>query len=338
MNESNKNIKKIIIIATPIIVGLLVYALFFKEKKSETNQVEVKTLIIPDSEKESVPLSKMEIYSQEEKEKRAKNRELELSKISTSDFFNKFTKDKEEHIELSKEEQKQKIDMLFSEDKPIKSTSSKSKKTNRWKTDEIEDQLSQYDLDKKKKKSAPSKKIEIPVQDETPVQSSPNTPGKRTRNNAIENYNSVPDGNLIPAVIHSDQCIKNGDVVKIRLLQDFYINGQKIPKNTFVSGIARFGRERVDIQITAIRKSNELITFNKSVYDKDGIKGLHFPENLGNAMSKEIGSDAIDEAYDIATSGSGIVGSVLSAGKTVLKRKNTEKKVDLKANYKIYLK
>lgn len=335
--------KKIFIIALPIISALLIYVLFFKEGNEPQAAEKTKNvLLIPDSEAENISKSKTEVYSQEKKDKRAKERENEESKISTSEFFNKLASEENEETpkELSEAEKEKRINELFATSSSPKASSSSSYKKKSWDVEDVDDPLSEYDIETKKKKKKPNSEAQAKakVNEETVEPQIKNIPGKRSRNNSISKAPSSADGNLIPAVIHSDQTVKNGSTVKIRLLEDFYVEEQKIPKNTFVYGVTRFTNERVDIVISSIRQENNIISFTKSVFDRDGLKGLYFPENAGNEMSKEIGSDAIDEAYDIATSGAGAIGSVLSAGKSVLKRKNTERKVNLKANYKIYLK
>ena len=42
------------------------------------------------------------------------------------------------------------------------------------------------------------------------------------------------DDNGIEAVIHENQSLVNGATVKLRLLNDVYINGSLIPKGNFV--------------------------------------------------------------------------------------------------------
>lgn len=343
-NPSKPDFKKIFIIGLPIIGVLLIYIFFFKETKETEPAKQASVLLIPDADAENVPKSKTEVYSQERKAQRAKDRETEESKISTSEFLNKLAGDEnpESTPPISEEEKEKRLNELFTST-PSSKKSSGIKTSKKWETEEFADPLEEYDLEnnKNKKKSSPRPQPHHPVPRELPKQDTAkpsNIPGQRSRDNNIAKLPDNPTGNLVPAVIHSDQTVKNGSTVKIRLLEDFYVEGKKIPKNTFVYGVTRFANERVDVVISAIRMENNIIPFNKSVFDKDGLKGLYFPENAGNEVSKEVGSDAIDEAYDIATSGGGIVGSVLSAGKSVLKRKNNERKVNLKANYKIYLK
>lgn len=346
MSKANIDIKKIIIIALPVIVTFFIFIFFFG-KENTTNAKTVDVLLIPDSESEELPDSKTKIYEQEKRDKRAKIRESQESQITTSDFFNQVAKEDQEESKLSDKEKQKRIDQLFSSSLPDEAPRAFNKKEykQKWEVKEVPDPLEEFDFEKKKKKNPIHKQRkeeekDLPIAHEVVEKPVPqNIPGKRSRNNSIEHTTDInADGNLIPAVVHSDQIIKNGSTVKMRLTDDFYINEQKISRNTFVYGIARFNRERVDIEINAIRLGNNIIPFKKQVLDQDGLKGLYFPENAGNEMSKEVGADAIDEAYDIATSGTGIIGSVLSAGKSVIKKKNNEKKVNLKANYKIYLK
>lgn len=344
------DVKKVILLFAPILIGLIVYTLFFKDTPDAPKYNAKGELIIPDSKGEDLSEKKSEIYSQEMAKKRAVRREEE-DEISSSAFFSAVTKEKKEEEKdvLTEEEKKQELEKFFSESDKEKGHKTKSQssfyipdKKSKWEVEDVPDPLETYNYEKKQKgkkgipRSAPDTvKLADPVKKKEEINT---IPGQRTRNNNISSDLIQADGNMVPAVIHDDQVVTNGSTVKIRLLQDIFVEGQKIPKNTFVYGIARFNNERVGIQLQAIRMKNTRIPFQKNVIDKDGIEGLYFPNNIGNEMSKEVGGEGIDEAYDRAISGTGVVGSVLSAGKSVLKRRNIEKKVTLKANYNIFLK
>ena len=55
--------------------------------------------------------------------------------------------------------------------------------------------------------------------------------------------------NAIEAVVHETQTLVNGSTVKLRLLNDVYINGLLIPKNNFLFGTASLNGERLNIKL-----------------------------------------------------------------------------------------
>lgn len=146
--------------------------------------------------------------------------------------------------------------------------------------------------------------------------------------------------NAIPAVIHETQTLVDGAVVKLRLLNDIYINGVLIPKDNFVFGIASVKGERVNIQINSIRYRNSLFPVQLSVYDIDGIDGIYIPGAITRDVAKSsvdravqgIGITALDPSVGAQAAGAGI-----EAAKTLLSRKTKLIKVTVKAGYHVLL-
>ena len=85
-------------------------------------------------------------------------------------------------------------------------------------------------------------------------------PDKESAFFGLSDESSLSDNdNAIEAVIHENQILVNGAVVKLRLLNDLYINGSLIPKGNFVFGIASLNAERLEVEINSIR-------YNQSLY------------------------------------------------------------------------
>src|SRR5690606_21133796 len=76
--------------------------------------------------------------------------------------------------------------------------------------------------------------------------------------------------NTIEAVIHETQTLTSGSTVKLRLLNDVYINGKRIPKDNFVFGTASLNGERLEITIDHIRDGASLFPVSLNVHDMDG--------------------------------------------------------------------
>lgn len=146
--------------------------------------------------------------------------------------------------------------------------------------------------------------------------------------------------NAIQAVIHETGTVVDGATVKLRLLNDISIKGTLIPKGSFVFGTASLSGERLTIKISSIRYHNSLFPVQLSVFDLDGIEGIHVP----GAITKEVANSSADRAVQgigIASLDPSISAQAARAGieaaKTLLSRKVKQIKVTLKAGYQVLL-
>jgi len=147
--------------------------------------------------------------------------------------------------------------------------------------------------------------------------------------------------NSIQAVIHESQTLVNGSSVKMRLVNDVYINGVLIPKDNFVFGTADLNGERLGIRINSIRYRNSLFTVQLSVYDMDGMDGIYIPGAISRDVAKQsaeraaqqIGLSTLDPSIGAQAANAGI-----EAAKTLFSRKVKLVKVIVKAGYQVLLK
>ena len=151
--------------------------------------------------------------------------------------------------------------------------------------------------------------------------------------------------NTIAACIHQDQTLTDGQAVKLRLLEPMQAGNIVVPKNTLVAGTAKVQGERLDILVSSIEYSGNIIPVELAVFDMDGQKGLSVPSSMEQ--------EAFNEA--MANIGSGLGTSISfarSAGQQVamdvtrgllqgtsgyLAKKFRTVKVKLKAGYKVML-
>lgn len=147
--------------------------------------------------------------------------------------------------------------------------------------------------------------------------------------------------NAVQAVIHETQTLVNGSTVKLRLIDDVYINGMLIPKNQFLFGTASLNGERLSIKISSVRYQNSLFPVELSVYDIDGLNGIYIPGAIGRDVAKEsadrsmqtIGLASLDPSISAQATSAGI-----EAAKTLFSRKVKLVKVTVKAGYQVLLK
>ncbi|MFT4152236.1 conjugative transposon protein TraM [Parafilimonas sp.] len=158
---------------------------------------------------------------------------------------------------------------------------------------------------------------------------------------SINDAKAVIDSqNAIQAVIHETQTVVDGSIVKLRLLNDVFINGVLIPKDNFVFGIASLNGERLSIRINSIRYKNSLFPVALSVYDMDGLDGIYIPGAITRDVAKQsaersiqaLGLTSLDPSWQAQAAGAGI-----EAAKTLFSQKVKLIKVTVKAGYQVLL-
>ena len=199
----------------------------------------------------------------------------------------------------------------------------------------------------------------IPVQSESEVKSAvytltPHNIDKEDRFYNGTTYHKNRNGiNTISAVVHDDQTVKEGTVIKLRLNSDINLSGLVIPRNTFVYGVAHLQDERLNVLVSSIAFGASIYPVKLMVYDLDGLVGIKIPGSVNQAAAKQSANDIINAGTGNAGAGSVTVNQATSAtaqmasqltasaiesGKQLLVKKISEVKVFLKANYHIYLK
>jgi conjugative transposon TraM protein len=146
--------------------------------------------------------------------------------------------------------------------------------------------------------------------------------------------------NAVEAVIHETQTIVNGSTIKLRLSNDIFINGIKIPKDNFLFGVASLKGERLAIKINSLRYNNSLFPVDLSVYDMDGLGGIYIPGAINRDVAKAsadrsmqtLGVATLDDSWGAQAAGAGI-----EAAKSLLSKKVKLVKVVVKAGYQVLL-
>ncbi|MDR3008584.1 MAG: conjugative transposon protein TraM [Sphingobacterium sp.] len=147
--------------------------------------------------------------------------------------------------------------------------------------------------------------------------------------------------NSISAVVHENQTLVSGATVKLRLTEDVYINGIRIPKNEFIYGQAQLTGERLTVEIESIRYKNTLLPVALSVYDLDGQAGIRIPGTITRDVVKQNSNEAISSlslgSFDQSI-GAQAASAGIELGKNLFSKKIKLVKVEVKAGYKILLK
>lgn len=152
---------------------------------------------------------------------------------------------------------------------------------------------------------------------------------------------SLPDNNAIEAVVHENQTLVNGAVIKFRLLSDVFINGSLIPKGNFVFGTAALHDERLEVEINSVRYNQSLFPVKLEVYDMDGMPGIYIPGTISRDVAKQSGDNSL-QLMELGSMDPSLKAQAASAGigaaKNLLSKKVKLIKVMVKAGYKVLLK
>jgi conjugative transposon TraM protein len=144
----------------------------------------------------------------------------------------------------------------------------------------------------------------------------------------------------IPAVVHETQTLVSGSTVKMRLLEDIFINGMLIPKGNFVFGTATINGERLGIDISGVRYGKSLFPVSLSVYDLDALEGIHVPGAITRDAVKD-GSDRAMQSLQFMNMDPTLVGQAAGVGveaaKGLFSKKAKLVRVTVKAGYPILL-
>lgn len=184
--------------------------------------------------------------------------------------------------------------------------------------------------------------LRVNTSEETKSSSVTSGTGARTRTAASTVKNSK---NLVAACIHGDQIVTSGGTVRMRLLEDMKIGDVVIPASTIFYGVAQLGADRMSVKVESMKYGSYIAKTEIVIYDNDAIEGLNLPDNIKAQISKlsaTQSSSGLDVDVPTSSVGGGIVKgavkSVAGAIKNIGVNRIQEIKVNLKSNYKIYIK
>jgi conjugative transposon TraM protein len=146
--------------------------------------------------------------------------------------------------------------------------------------------------------------------------------------------------NAVEAVVHETETLVDGSIVKLRLVNDIYVNGNLIPKGNFLFGQASLGGERLTIEINSIRYNNSIFPVQLEVYDLDGLAGIHVPGAITRDVAKQSADNSL-QSLELTSLNPSLAAQATSAGvntaRSLLSRRVKLVKVTVKANYKVLL-
>ncbi|GAB3351063.1 hypothetical protein GCM10027566_09030 [Arachidicoccus ginsenosidivorans] len=144
----------------------------------------------------------------------------------------------------------------------------------------------------------------------------------------------------IPASVATNQTIVSGGTVKLRLDKDIHLNDMLIPKGSFVFGNCQVRGERLRVAINHIRYKKQLLPVNLTVFDLDGLEGIHIPGSINRDAAKQ-GVDRGLSSVELMSMDASVAAQAASAGVEAVKGLFSKKvrliRVTVKAGYPILL-
>lgn len=173
---------------------------------------------------------------------------------------------------------------------------------------------------------------------------------KTNSNNATNtNYFNTIKADLGKTMISAilDEGIKawEGSRVRIRLLEEIFIDGRLLKKGQYLYGtVSGFTAQRLIINVNSVIIEDEIFPMQVSLYDNDGMEGIYIPDSSFRSFTKELGARSSQGSIDISdapdSNSQALYQSVTSAVKSSTKaiqnalRKN---KARLKYNTQVFL-
>ena len=149
---------------------------------------------------------------------------------------------------------------------------------------------------------------------------------------------------LVSAMIDQELKVHAGNRIRIRLLQDIYVGGTRVPKGTYLyAQVTGFQTSRINLSVTSVFLHGRTLPVELDIYDNDGYLGLYVPGSSFREFTKDIGTQATRGLSQLQTADQAdIAASLLSqlfetATSATTKMIKKEKAV-LTYNYSIYLK
>lgn len=173
------------------------------------------------------------------------------------------------------------------------------------------------------------------------------TKQKNVTTNYFNTIKANKEETFITALLDEGIKVWEGSRIRIRLLEDVFINGHLLKKGKYLYGIVNgFKQQRVEIGITSIVINDEILSVQISLYDNDGIQGIYVPDSSFRDFTKELGQQATSDAGSMSFEGDSknsselLYKSISSSFKTSTKAiqkalKNNKSK--LKYNTQVYL-
>lgn len=147
-------------------------------------------------------------------------------------------------------------------------------------------------------------------------------------------------GSAISAEIDQDQTLVSGQVLRLRLTQDVFIAGIRLPRGTLVSAKVSINNQRLMAEVESVQFENAILPVRLTVYDLDGMAGIHIPDEVARQVAKQSLSQDV-RGVDIGVTDPSLAGQAVGAGiqtaKSFLSRKARLIQIAVHDGYRVLL-
>jgi len=156
----------------------------------------------------------------------------------------------------------------------------------------------------------------------------------------LKEKENIPAQNAVEAVVHETKSVANGSKIKLRLLNDIYINGIFIPAGNFMFAEATINDLRLQMEIHSIIYNRSVLPVQLTIYDLDGIAGIDITEKAGRDVVKQGAANGL-QGIELSSINPSVASQATSAGinmiKSLLGRRIKHVKVPIESGHKVLL-
>lgn len=278
------------------IVPVFINSFISSMGSNETVTQEVNSLDdIGDNEIHKQSESKTEAYTNGVNEIESRSNTENLQSVNNDDFLKNFNKQEntvpEEIASITQKEEKETKKVDYYKEVYNSYTPHRSNKY-----DNYENTTSSYnETPKEELKVYESIEVETQPQEEQPKYRGRQSSGNFIPNNVTQ-QNTTTTKNVIASIHSRESKIRAGEEVKLVLEEDLIINGETIPKYSFLTGKASGGGGRINIDVTSVYHNKRIIPLQYSVYTLDGIRGLKASNTIDQQISEDVSNEVIDNS------------------------------------------
>lgn len=334
--------KKIIITAIIALVVFTVILVLFTAPPKKPYQDTSVRVTLPDAQVEALPKAKIKAYENEEK---ATSYDRLLSEIAIEDTVN--TRAMQMHVQttqrLSKRIQSENSGDLreVSGNEPVNDHTTGYVPANKDNWKERYDYLYEKLYGDQEHPSSEQTPQPNETHQAKPV---PSLTPAREEDGFITitvGTSQATDKGVFKVSTTTEQKIKSGDKVQLRLLKDAYLQDEKIDRNTYIYAIAKIEDNRLQLIVSSVSKNTKAIPCSLAAYDTDGYKGLAFTsDDSSQQISNEVKSALQTTVGQLAAITSRTAGNIIRSTSRIGSNAigNKQQTITLPANYMMQLK
>lgn len=102
---------------------------------------------------------------------------------------------------------------------------------------------------------------------------------------------TTQEKNTISVCVHGDQTVISGQSVRLRLLEPMRVGRHELPRNSLLTGECRIQGERLNITISQVEHSGNIIPVELTVHDNDGLPGIFIPGSMESNAVREMAAN-----------------------------------------------